>query len=214
MTDSYSLFDKKERLRYALENDTLFLELGSGASRKYDYKYITVDISDHPDVDVVGDVLNILSHIPSSSCSGIISSHLIEHLPNPELFLSECVRILKPSCSVQVIAPHFSNPYFYSDPTHSSSYGLYTFAYYFRCSLFSRLVPTYCCIPGASLCRIRLTFKSPRPFLLRYGLKKLLELIVNSSVYALEFYEEFFVYLFPCYEINALITKDSDDYLQ
>jgi SAM-dependent methyltransferase len=209
--DSLAFIDKKKRLRYALENDALFLELGSGSCRQYDYKYITVDISDHCEVDVVGDVFKILGNIPSSSCRGIVSSHLIEHLANPDLFLRECVRILKPGCSMQVIAPHFSNPYFYSDPTHSTSYGLYTFAYYFKCTLFSRLVPGYCCIPGASLCRVRLSFKSPRPFILRYGLKKILELIVNSSIYALEIYEELFLYLFPCYEIIALIKKDDDE---
>jgi hypothetical protein len=44
--------------------------------------------------------------------------------------LAEIHRITQHDGYVEIIAPHFSNPYYYSDPTHVRFFGLYTMSYF------------------------------------------------------------------------------------
>jgi hypothetical protein len=37
---------------------------------------------------------------------------------------------MRPGGLLEVVAPHFSNPYYYSDPTHVRFFGLYTMSYF------------------------------------------------------------------------------------
>jgi len=206
-----TILDKYNKLSSSLVSDSLYLDLGSGASNKIQPHFITVDAIDSPLIDVTADVYDLFAALPSNCCSGIKSSHLLEHLHDTPLFLRECIRVLKPGATLEVVVPHFSNPFFYSDPTHQRSFGLYTLAYYFKQNLFQRTLPEYSLIPAARLTSIRLSFKSFPPFYIRHLFKYLFQLLVNLSPYFLEFYEEFFVFLFPCYEIHTHIQKERED---
>src|SRR5262249_53379754 len=44
--------------------------------------------------------------------------------------LAEVHRICRPGARLEIIVPHFSNPYGYSDPTHVRFFGLYSFFYF------------------------------------------------------------------------------------
>jgi hypothetical protein len=101
--------------------------------------------------------------------------------------------------------PHFSNPYFYSDPTHRRFFGLYSFSYFAEDKIFSRTIPGYSRLPDLVLQDVQLRFYSP--FRQRKRLKKFLGKIFVRTVYAMEFYEEFLSQLFPCYEIRYLVRK-------
>ena len=108
---------------------------------------------------------------------------------------------------VEFVAPHFSNPYFYSDPTHRSFFGLYTFCYYTGGSPFRREVPTYGYKPEFRIEKVDLVFKSTRPFVVRYSIKRVFGFLFNSCTYMKELYEENFCYLFPCYEVKYVIRR-------
>ena len=60
---------------------------------------------------------------------------------------------------------------------------------------------------GLELTFVSLVFKSPKPFYLRYGLKKVFGVIFNSNNFFRELYEEWFCYLIPCYEVVYRIKK-------
>ena len=166
---------------------------------------------DYPDVDIVGDVYEALASFPSQSVDACYSYHFVEHVPDVPMLLSELARIVKPSGHVEFVAPHFSNPYFYSDPTHRSFFGLYTFCYFADGAPFARRVPTYGYKAEFRIAKVDLIFKSSRPFIVRYGIKRIVGSLFNSCSYLKEFYEENVCYLFPCYEVRYILRRKELD---
>ena len=202
-----NIIDKHDLLKKITNTDTVILELGCG-SRKRDPKAIGIDALDYPSVDIVGDIYEVLRHFPTGSVNHVSSWHFIEHVNDINALMSELSRILKPKGLVEFVAPHFSNPYYYSDPTHRSYYGLYTFCYLASDSSFRRKVPSYLRVFPFSLERVDLRFKSERPFYFRYALKSLIGNMFNSCIYMKELYEENFCYIFPCYEISYRLRRN------
>lgn len=184
------------------------LELGSGGRRARS-GYLTVDIRDMPEVDIVGDVYDILAALKDDSISGIYASHFIEHIDDLDRFLTEVVRVCRDGALIEFIAPHFSNAFFYSDVTHRSFFGLYTFCYLAESKVgFSREVPDYARIPGLVLSRVRLRFQSFRPFYIRHGFRKAVQLLVNSCNYMRELYEEAGTGLISCYDVEYTLSVE------
>ena len=200
------IIDKKNILPKLRELDSVILEIGCG-NRKRVADAIGIDILDYDCVDIVGEVFEVLEAIPTSSVDAIFSYHFFEHIPNLNSLMLQLERVLKNGGTIEVVVPHFSNPYFYSDYTHKSFFGLYTFCYFASSSLFQRQVPSYKRQMKCELCKVDLIFKSPPPFYVRYGFKKVLEKVINLNNYTQEFYEENLCYIFPCYEIKYILKK-------
>jgi hypothetical protein len=125
--------------------------------------------------------------------------------------MEELARVVKVGGVVEFVAPHFSNPYYYSDPTHRQFFGLYTFCYLARSSIFARRVPTYHRELSFEVERVDLRFKSARVFVFRYAVKYLLGKLFNAGTYLKELYEENFCYMFPCYEVQYRLRRAEDD---
>lgn len=184
------------------------LELGSGGRRARP-GYLTVDIRDMPEVDIQGDVYEILASLKNDSISGIYASHFIEHIDDLNRFLAEVVRVCRNGALIEFVAPHFSNAFFYSDSTHRSFFGLYTFCYLAESRAgFRREVPDYARVPGLVLNRVRLRFQSFRPFYIRHGFRKAVQLLVNSCNYMRELYEEAGTGFVSCYDVEYVLTVE------
>lgn len=205
-----ALIDKNHILPKIDGGSYIELELGCG-NRRRNRNAIGIDILDYPDVDIIGDVYEVLASIPAQSVDVVYSYHFVEHVPDVPKLISELGRIVKPNGYVEFVAPHFSNPYFYSDPTHRSFFGLYTFCYFAGNSPFSRQVPTYGYKVYFSIMKVDLVFKSARPFIVRYGIKRLIGSVFNSCTYLKELYEENFCYLLPCYEVRYILQRQEVD---
>jgi hypothetical protein len=184
----------------------LIIEFGCG-SIKRNPSSVGVDLIDTPAVDIVGDVYEVLKEIESSTVDRVEAYHFVEHLNDLKLFVTELERVLKPGAEAVLVVPHFSCPYFYSDPTHKSFFGLYTFCYFITASPFSRKVPNYGVELDFSLASVDIIFKSARPFYFRHAIKKIVGFVFNSSYFMKEFYEENFSYIFPCYEIRYVLRR-------
>lgn len=182
------------------------LDIGCGP-RKKDASSIGIDALKFPGVDIVGDVHEVLALLPNASVDGIYSSHFMEHLTDIGALIRELERVLKPGGELRVIVPHFSNPYYYSDPTHKTPFGLYSLCYFAECNIFSRRVPSYGHKALLKLQRVSLVFKSSPPFYLRYGFKKVVQWFVNLFTYNQEFYEDMLTGVISCYEIDFLLVK-------
>lgn len=202
------VIDRGGRLAKLLPGGDGVLELGCGPRKRLAHA-IGVDARDLPAVDVVGDVFDVLREVPDGSLREIHSSHFLEHVEPLERFLHEAVRVLRPGGRLCATVPHFSNPYFYSDPTHRTHFGLYTFSYYAHDRIFARRVPHYANLLPLRLARVRLGFRSPKVFPVRNGLKRALGALVNLGAWSQELYEENLCFWLPCYEIEFELEREA-----
>ena len=198
--------DKSDALGRLQPDTPTAIELGCGPNKRH-AGAIGIDALDYPGVDIVGDVYEVLAQFPSASVDRVYSYHFIEHVESVSRLLEELARVVKVGGKIELVAPHFSNPHFYSDPTHRNFFGLYTFSYYAGGSPLRRKVPTYRQAPGFRLEQVDLGFKSFPPFYLRHAVKKLVGALFNSCGYMKELYEENFCYLFPCYEVRYRLRR-------
>ena len=120
------------------------IELGCGPLKRHAGS-IAIDILDGEHVDVVGDALDVLRALPAGCAKLVSSSHFLEHLHDAGPILDEMSRVLGPGGEIEIVVPHFANPYFHSDPTHRNGlgFGLYTMSYFARDPLLRRQVPGY-----------------------------------------------------------------------
>jgi len=169
-------------------NGNLVLELGSGTGRDLPDS-VTVDVVDHPEVDVVGDVFEVLAAIPAGNVKSVYSRHFLEHVLDLVRLLAEIGRVLTPGGLFVGSVPHWSNPYFWSDPTHVRPFGLYSFSYFTSGSDFRRQVPTYTQSPKLEIQLIRLEFHSPHR-----GLNRLQRRFLEPWVNARRRHQELFEY--------------------
>jgi len=192
--DKNNVLDRLESAKHVV------IEVGCG-TKKCHADAIGIDALDYPDVDIVGDIYEVLAQLPSGCVDEVYSYHFVEHVESVSRLLAELARVVKVGGLVEFVAPHFSNPYFYSDPTHRSFFGLYTFSYFSSNSPLQRKVPTYQEKIWFQLDQVDFRFKSSPPFYIRHAFKRLIGSVFNSSRYMKELYEENFCYLFPCYEV-------------
>lgn len=191
----------------ALSQRPLVLELGCGRTKRRTDS-VGVDLLEAPGVDVVGDALDVLRSLPDGSVRAIHSEHFLEHIEDAEGLVREAARVLEPGGEFRAIVPHFSNPHFYSDPTHRTFFGLYTFSYWVASVPWRRRTPQYVAPMPLRLVDARFHFKSSRPFYVRHGLKKLLSSWVNTSRWTKEFYEEHLTWVMPAYEVEYVLVRD------
>lgn len=196
-----TFLDKSNVIARAQAGEALSLELGCGP-RKVNPQAIGIDILDADGVDIVGEIFEVLASLPQESCESIYSAHFFEHVADLPRLLAETARILRKGGKMTVIVPHFSNPFYYSDPTHRTPFGLYTMAYFCRQSLFTRTIPNYGLESGLLLQDVALAFKSYPPRYVRHAFKRMIGFLFNSGMYMREFYEENLCWLVPCYEVR------------
>lgn len=198
--------DKTDVLNRIDHLEEVSLELGCG-HRKRHQEAIGIDLRDFPGVDIVGDALAVLKQMSNNTVSGVYSYHFFEHLNNVDDYMVELNRIMKENACLEIVTPHFSNPYYYSDTTHKTPFGLYSFAYFCNNTFFRRKVPRYNEALAFELIEVNLIFKSSPPFYVRWGVKKIFQFIFNLNRYMKELYEESFCYFIPSYEIRYLLKK-------
>ncbi len=198
--------DKHGKLAALIHSRRGVLELGCGPARRHP-EAVTVDALDFDGVDVVGDVFRVLEAIPDASVDAVHSYHFLEHVEPLGGIVRELSRVLRPGGLLHTVVPHFSNPYFHSDYTHRQTFGLYSFSYLADDPLFRRRVPRYQVDTGLALEDVRLTFKAPPPFYVRYVVRRALGILVNSSRLTQEWYEAGWTGWFPCYELDFTVRR-------
>lgn len=180
------------------------LELGCGPNKTPGR--IGIDRIDLPGVDIVADIDEGLGFLPDASVDAIYSESFFEHVSNLEALVREVARVLKPDGYNWLFVPHFSNPYYYSDYTHKSFFGLYTLRYF--CGdedQLRRKVPNFYSDVRIRVVSQRLIFFSN--FAVTRWLKKVFQKVINSSTWLQEFYEENLCYLIPCYGMELRFER-------
>jgi hypothetical protein len=106
------------------------LRLNLGCGKRSRPGFYGVDHLELPGVDIVADLNQPLSKLPDNSVDEVYTRHALEHVGELLPLMSELHRVTRPSGRIEIIVPHFSNPYGYSDPTHIRFFGLYSFYYF------------------------------------------------------------------------------------
>ena len=197
----------RPQIRIDLENalqqsSPVILELGCGPKKAPGR--IGIDRLDLPTVDIIADLEQGLVFLPDNSVDEIHSESVLEHIDDLESLMREIWRVLRPGGRHTLFVPHFSNPYYYSDPTHKRFFGLYTFEYFCKeRGRFKRQVPAFYYDYAYQTSEIRLIFKSS--WRSRNLVKKACQLLFNLSPWMMEFYEENLCNLIPCYGIEVTL---------
>ncbi|WP_417069644.1 methyltransferase domain-containing protein [Niveibacterium terrae] len=199
-----AILDKSGVLNRVCPENPIVIELGCGPS-KLDPGAIGVDVLDFPCVDLVGDIFEALAALPDASVRSCRSSHFLEHVADLGRLIDEIERVLVPGGEMIATVPHFSNPYFYSDPTHSRFFGLYSMSYFATDDLLRRKVPLYGREPALALEAVHLGFNSPFP--VRGLIKRAIGRALNLCTFVQEFWEENLCYLIPCYELTYRLRR-------
>ncbi len=185
------------------EGRDLVVDLGCGSKKRRGR--IGIDRVDLPAVDIVADLEQGLGFLPDHSVREIHCRSVLEHLDPFETVLREILRVLKPEGTAHIFVPHFSNPYFYSDPTHIRFFGLYTFQYFVPPELqLRRKVPTYYSDLRLRILSQRLVFRSSFKFI--NPIKKAFGWLINRHSLLQAYYEETLCWLFPAHGIELIFT--------
>jgi SAM-dependent methyltransferase len=188
------------------EGKPIRLNLGSGGpggNGRYGVDCVALD-----GVDIIADLNEPLDLLPDDCADYVYSRHAVEHVANFMALIEEIWRITKPDGLIEIIAPHFSNPYGYSDPTHVRFFGLYTMAYFAEAinQPGTRKVPEYCSDARFYIESTTIEFDC-LGFLDRL-LIHVVPRLVNRSIRWQDFYERRLAQLYPAWQIRYLIRPD------
>ncbi len=184
--------------------DGVGLKLNVGGGERPKPGFFNVDVVNLPGVDVLADLNEPLSDLPADSVDEVYTRHTLEHIPRLTELMGELHRVLRPGGRLEVIVPHFSNPYGYSDPTHVRFFGLYSFFYFSDpADQPRRKVPSF-------YTPVRFRVESVRLTLLRETwadkcVKAVLQPLANRSVAAQDWYERRMCRLFPVSDVRYVL---------
>lgn len=180
-------------------NKTIKLNLGSGNDKVQGF--YNVDFINLPGTDLIADLNEPLDLLPDHSVDAIISRGSFEHIKNFMGLMIEIHRVCKNDALMTTVVPHFSNPYYYSDPTHIQPFGLYTMHYFMDESMqFGRKVPCY--YTSARFRIEKITIQFYREKFLDKLLEPIVSWLVNINIHTQDLYERRFCYLYPAWQIK------------
>ena len=204
-----------ESLLAPFRDDLGGLRLNLGCGRMRYPAHLGVDLGDAPAVDIQMDALSFLRSLPNESVASVYSRHMLEHF-DPEglrTLFAELDRVLRPGGQMEFIVPHYSNPFYYSDPTHRQPFGVHTFSYFCESSCLPRAVPSYSRIPGWHLTDVQLGFV-PYGRIRILGRKvmmpaDMLNSFINKSKNRIEIFERYLASIFSIYEVTFQLNKQA-----
>ena len=101
------------------------LDVGCGVN-KYEGA-IGLDNNPRTGADVIHDLGLVPYPFEDNEFDFVISRHVVEHVPDVVAFVEELWRITKPGGRIKLVAPHYTNPDWATDPTHKNHLNSYSF---------------------------------------------------------------------------------------
>lgn len=179
------------------------LNIGSGTSSLPGF--YNLDVVALPNVDIVADINLPLTDIPSNSVCEIYARHTLEHVNNLLGLLSEFHRISTDGAIIKITVPHFSNPYYYSDPTHVRPFGLYSMHYFMETEDQPvKKLPNYYTNTRFKLVSIKYDFYRESP--LEKIFVPILRPLVNINYHTQAIYEKRFPWFWPASELRFILS--------
>jgi SAM-dependent methyltransferase len=101
---------------------------------------IGLDLAAHTAADVRADLNRFPYPFADDAFDEVIGRHVVEHVADVMGFVNELYRITRPGGTIKLLAPHYTNPDFPTDPTHRNHLNSYSFTCF---SPDRRLFPFY-----------------------------------------------------------------------
>ncbi len=109
-------------------NASKTIDLGCGNAKERGA--IGVDFNLSTQADVIADLNAYPWPFPSNAFDRIICRHIVEHVTDLMKFMEEVHRIARAGARVEIVTPHFSNRYSFTDPTHLRHLAWRSFDYF------------------------------------------------------------------------------------
>ncbi|MGC8880230.1 MAG: class I SAM-dependent methyltransferase [Anaerolineae bacterium] len=179
---------------------TRILDIGCGVA-KYPGA-IGIDYDPNSRADILFDLNCYPWPLRSDAFDHFICNHIVEHISDTVRFMCEIHRLGKIGACVQIVTPHFSNRYSYTDPTHVHHFSLRTFDCFVaprtvKSNLFTRAFETQHPLPkfyrNPMFQLVSAQLQLARPFRLM-GLQR----FANRFP---DFYELYLAFIFPARDI-------------
>ena len=106
----------------------MILDVGCGQTKAHGA--IGVDIRPSSQADVLADVGKDPWPFRNGVFDRIVCRHVVEHVGDVVAFFEEAHRVSRPGAVVEIVTPHFSNRYSFTDPTHVRHLGWRSFDYF------------------------------------------------------------------------------------
>ena len=104
---------------------TKILDVGCGANKMEGA--IGLDNNPRTNADVIHDLGELPYPFPDNEFDLVVSSHVVEHVPDVMGFVGEMHRITRNGGTIRMLTPHYTNPDWANDPTHRNHINSYTF---------------------------------------------------------------------------------------
>lgn len=163
---------------------------------------IGIDFNPSTAADIVHDLNVYPWPLPDNAFDVIICRHIVEHVTDLIRFMEEIHRVGRPGARIEIVTPHFSSRYSYTDPTHLRHLSLFSFDYLvdnppFRPSRLSRAFETQSPVADfysrVRFEKVRAHLRFARPFRLT-GIQWLANRFPN-------FYEAYWAFVFPARDL-------------
>ena len=172
------------------------INLNLGCGNQNFKNYYNCDIKEYKNVDIVCDLNKKLDMLPDNIVKNVYSNQTLEHILNLDGLIKELVRVSANNANFKFIVPHFANPYYYSDPTHVRTFGLFTFHYFItKEQQWIRKVPDYLSLNEIILVDVKIKFY--RDSIFEHLINPFFEKIINLNRYFQNFYEKRLCWIYP-----------------
>lgn len=178
----------------------MILDVGCGNAKTAGA--IGIDSNPQTQADVVHDLDIFPWPLASNMFNNIVCHHIVEHVVDLVGFMEEIHRVGRAGAVINIITPHFSNRFSYTDPTHVRHLGFRSFDYFIakrplKHTLITRILETQFAVPDfylQPLFQLKQThLHLARPFRLT-GLQWLANTIPD-------FYELYLTWIFPARDL-------------
>ena len=188
-----------------MKNQRNCIQISLGCDNQRLPGYIGLDQLRRAGTDVICDLNRPLPFV-SACADHVYARSSMEHVDKLIQLMTEAHRFLRPGGTLYIYAPHWGNPFYYSDPTHRRFFGLATLDYFLSPQeQVYRRVPVYERL-DFRVVGVRLIFLSPfRPI---SWLMRGLQWIVNYRVPLQVFYEYHVSSLIPCYAVEYRLHRE------
>jgi len=197
-------------------NPNLKNDIASGAPLKLDLGcgqrprsgFYAVDHLEVDGVDLVADLNKSLDLLPDNSTEYVYSHHVFEHVHEFLALMREIYRIVLPGGTIEIIVPHFSNVFGYSDPTHVRFFGLYSMYYFVspENQPEKRKVPAFYTDTRFQLKALTIEFY--RTGLIDKIFAPIFKKAVNINIHTQDFYERRLSSFFHARQIRYILEPD------